>query len=133
MKVLHSVTPTGKPPYTSAEVNSFFGTLQSLKLKGGGAWFKTTIAANQIVNVTEVTESNYRSLGKSLGYAAAGTVLLGPIGLIGGAIIGALKKHRAILAIEFINETKIVVEASPKEARILIKAAIANGALELAA
>jgi len=46
-----------------------------------------------VEKVELVTEENKKSLVGAAGWAAAGTLLLGPLGLIAGALIGGNKKE----------------------------------------
>ena len=48
---------------------------------------------NNLQSVEIVTEENKKEIAGAAGWAIAGTVLLGPLGLIAGALIGGNKKE----------------------------------------
>lgn len=65
-----------------------------------------TIPADEFQSVTVVTEENRHRLGRTVGTAAVGALLIGPVGLLGGALFGkkqtitflaTLKQDRQVL------------------------------------
>ncbi len=57
----------------------------------------TEIPASQIASVEVVTEENVKRAGGTVGWAAAGGLLLGPLGLLGGALLGGRGKDITFL------------------------------------
>ena len=51
-----------------------------------------TIAKNQIATIELATEENVKRLGGTIGWGAAGAVLLGPVGLLAGLLLGGRSK-----------------------------------------
>ena len=67
---------------------------------------------------TIIDENNYKSVGGTLGWAVAGGLLTGGLGLIAGFVLGGNKKKR-ILIIETEDGKSGIVETDVSTAHIL--------------
>lgn len=61
----------------------------------------TTYTPDDVAEVQEVTEENYRSLGATAAWAVGAGLLTGGIGLIVGAAFGGRKKKTATYLVRF--------------------------------
>ncbi|MFN2202182.1 MAG: hypothetical protein ACK2UO_13300 [Caldilineaceae bacterium] len=52
----------------------------------------------QLESVEIASEENVRTLGGTIGWAAAGAVILGPVGLLAGLLAGGMKKEVTFVA-----------------------------------
>jgi hypothetical protein len=67
----------------------FFGSL----VLGG-----YTIPGSQLEEVAVASEENVKKVGGTLGWGAAGAVILGPVGLLAGLLLGGRKKEVTFVA-----------------------------------
>jgi hypothetical protein len=73
-----------------------------------GAWGSQTVHASTIAAAEVATEESVKRLGGTLGWGAAGGLILGPVGLLAGLLLGGRKTevtfivtftdHRALIA-----------------------------------
>lgn len=56
-------------------------------------WVGETIPLTQLEMVEPASEENVKKLGGTIGWGAAGAVLLGPVGLLAGLLLGGRKKE----------------------------------------
>lgn len=62
-------------------------------LRKPGSWFGTEVVTPaDIAEVTIATEESVKRLGGTLGWGAAGAVILGPVGLLAGLLLGGRGK-----------------------------------------
>jgi hypothetical protein len=64
-----------------------------LLLSGRGKFFRETVTKKQIASVEVATEESVKRLGGTLGWGLAGGVLLGPVGLLAGLLVGGHGKN----------------------------------------
>lgn len=57
------------------------------------------IPLNEIQGI-EIADKSGRSIGKSIVLGAAGALVLGPVGLLGGALLGARKGYKSFIVIQ---------------------------------
>ncbi len=57
-----------------------------------------TISIKELKTIKIVTEENIKTLGGTAGWATAGAVALGPVGLLAGALLGGKKKEVTFIA-----------------------------------
>jgi hypothetical protein len=83
-------------------------------------------AKHRIQTVEKVDESNKSSLLSTVGGAAVGTLLAGPIGLVAGALLGATPKRSAVLFLVRLNSgQRIMCSGSPEDYQTLLAASLA--------
>jgi hypothetical protein len=96
-------------------------------LKGEGQFFlgafslKTTehpflgegIAGNQLELVEIASEESIKKLGGTIGWGLAGGILLGPVGLLAGLLLGGRKKEVAFIA-KFKDGRKLLASTDSK-------------------
>lgn len=56
------------------------------------SWVGETIPLNQLDTVDIATEESVKKIGGTVGWGAAGAVILGPVGLLAGLLLGGRKK-----------------------------------------
>jgi hypothetical protein len=69
----------------------------SLPKKGGWGGFEG-IHGSQLAEVEPASEDNVKRLGGTIGWGAAGAVLLGPVGLLAGLLAGGRGKDVTFVA-----------------------------------
>lgn len=63
-------------------------------LRAPGSWLSTeTIMGTEVEEVTLATEENVKRLGGTVGWGVTGAVLLGPVGLLAGLLMGGRSKQ----------------------------------------
>lgn len=62
------------------------------------SWVGESIAIDQLDSVEMATEESVKRLGGTLGWGAAGAILLGPVGLLAGLLAGGRKKKVTFVA-----------------------------------
>jgi hypothetical protein len=77
----------------------------------GGIKIKKLLPERRSVPVTEIKavdilDESGRSLGKTALWGTVGTLTLGPIGLVGGALLGGRKRFRSFVALQIQAEGK---------------------------
>jgi hypothetical protein len=61
-------------------------------------WVGEGIHLTQLEMVDTASEENVKKLGGTIGWGAAGAVLLGPVGLLAGLLLGGRKKEVTFVA-----------------------------------
>src|SRR4051794_27994263 len=85
-----------------------------LRLTGNGSFFSDQISWEQIVKAQIVTNENYSSVGRSLGWGIVGDLAFGPPGMAVGVLAGG-RKSRIMVAVEFADHRSVLLQGSPKE------------------
>jgi len=67
--------------------------LGSIVLPRDGGFGSEAISTTELVNVEVVTQQNVKSIGRALGMGGGGALLLGPVGFLGGLILGGNKSE----------------------------------------
>lgn len=82
--------------YDGGQHSYSFGsfTLYSDKAK----WMGETILASQLEEVAPASEENVKKIGGTVGWGAAGALVLGPAGLLAGLILGGKGKEVTFVA-----------------------------------
>jgi hypothetical protein len=70
----------------------YWGTLSLYDPRKNSFSADTNIPLTEVTAVEVATEENVKRVGGTIGWAAAGGLLLGPLGLIGGALLGGRGK-----------------------------------------
>lgn len=66
----------------------------SFSLRKKGAWFDSEIVRpTEVEEVSIATEESVKRLGGTVGWGAAGAVILGPVGLLAGLLLGGRGKQ----------------------------------------
>lgn len=94
-------------------------------MKTKGKFFRETIHSSQISKLEHATEKSVVSLGGAAGWGITGTILLGPIGLLAGLVLGGRGKKVTFICI-FKDGRKFIGTASSNVFVALQKAFIAN-------
>jgi hypothetical protein len=61
-------------------------------------WVGEVIPLSKLEMVDTASEENVKKLGGTIGWGAAGAVLLGPVGLLAGLLLGGRKKEVTFVA-----------------------------------
>jgi hypothetical protein len=61
-------------------------------------WVGETISLASLEMVDTASEENVKKVGGTIGWGAAGAVLLGPVGLLAGLLLGGRKKEVTFVA-----------------------------------
>lgn len=100
----------------------FFGQPKSVVMQKPGRFFFEHVKLKEL-NVAEVISADDKAsiTGKAVA-GAAGMLLLGPVGLLAGALGAGNKRLRTVVLI-FKDGRKALVECKPEEATALVAAA----------
>ncbi|HFU75176.1 MAG TPA: hypothetical protein ENK91_15675 [Bacteroidetes bacterium] len=77
------------------------------------SWVGETISLNQLDTVDIATEESVKKLGGTVGWGAAGAVILGPVGLLAGLLLGGKKKEVTFVA-KFKDGRKLMASTDSK-------------------
>lgn len=73
-------------------------TIGSFGLPKPGKFMPESIHKSQLSEVDVATEESVKRLGGTVGWGAAGAVILGPVGLLAGLLLGGRKKEVTFIA-----------------------------------
>jgi hypothetical protein len=62
------------------------------------SWVGETISITQLETVEVASEESVKKIGGTIGWGAAGALVLGPVGLLAGLLLGGKKKEVTFLA-----------------------------------
>jgi hypothetical protein len=62
------------------------------------SWIGETIPINQLETVEVASEESVKKIGGTIGWGAAGALVLGPVGLLAGLLLGGNKKEITFVA-----------------------------------
>jgi hypothetical protein len=82
-------------------------------MKNEGEFFREKINPSEIERLEEASEESVISIGGAAGWGVAGSVLLGPVGLLAGLILGGKSKDTTFIC-EFKDGRKFLGTASFK-------------------
>jgi len=68
-------------------------------MKNEGKFFRESIPLSEVFTVELATEESVISLGGAAGWGLAGSVLLGPVGLLAGLVLGGKGKDVAFVCV----------------------------------
>lgn len=94
-------------------------------MKKKGAFFRETIPSSQVEKVELASEESVVSVGGAAGWGLAGSVLLGPAGLLAGLILGGKGKDVTFVC-KFKDGRKFLGTASASVFHELQKAVLVN-------
>lgn len=77
------------------------------------SWFGETIPLSQLDTVDIATEENVKKIGGTVGWGAAGAIILGPVGLLAGLLLGGKKKEVTFVA-KFKDGRKLMAQTDSK-------------------
>jgi len=77
------------------------------------SWVGETIPLNQLDTVDIATEESVKKIGGTVGWGAAGAVILGPVGLLAGLLLGGKKKEVTFVA-KFKDGRKLMAQTDSK-------------------
>jgi len=86
----------GDWPATFAIITGF-GRNISMPVQGA-LWRKENIPLSELTDVEIATEETVKKIGGTVGWGAAGAVILGPVGLLAGLLLGGKKKKVTFVA-----------------------------------
>ena len=66
---------------------------------------------DDIAEIDVATEGSVRRIGGTLGWGAAGALLLGPVGLLAGLLVGGRKQAEVTFVAKFENGSKLLATA----------------------
>ena len=76
-------------------------------------WLGETISASELDVVEKATEENVKKIGGTVGWGAAGAVILGPVGLLAGLLLGGRKTEVTFVA-KFKDGRKLLATTNSK-------------------
>lgn len=88
-------------------------------------WKTDTFSAKEIVEIDVASEDNVKRIGGTVGWGAAGAVLLGPAGLLAGLLLGGRKKEVTFVA-QLKDGRKMLATTDSKTYTKLLAAAFDN-------
>ncbi|UJF20962.1 hypothetical protein [Shewanella sp. OMA3-2] len=94
-------------------------------MKNEGEFFREKINPSEIERLEEASEESVISIGGAAGWGVAGSVLLGPVGLLAGLILGGKSKDTTFIC-EFKDGRKFLGTASFKVFNELKKGIMAS-------
>lgn len=62
------------------------------------SWLGETISITQLETVEVASEESVKKIGGTIGWGAAGALVLGPVGLLAGLLLGGKKKDVTFIA-----------------------------------
>ena len=74
---------------------------------------KVRYMKNDVEEITEASEENVKRLGGTVGWGAAGALILGPVGLLAGLLAGGRKKEVTFI-VKFSDGKKALCSADSK-------------------
>lgn len=88
--------------------------LGSMMLKTKEKWIAgETISVRELETVDIATEDSVKKIGGTIGWGAAGAVVLGPVGLLAGLLLGGNKKEVTFVA-KFKDGRKLLATTDKK-------------------
>lgn len=76
-------------------------------------WKKERYTASDVEEIAEASEENVKRIGGTLGWGAAGALVLGPVGLLAGLLMGG-KKKEVTFVVKFKDGKKALCSADSK-------------------
>ena len=76
-------------------------------------WLGETIAITALETVEIANEENVKKIGGTVGWGAAGALILGPVGLLAGLLLGGKKKEVTFVA-KFKDGRKLLATTDSK-------------------
>lgn len=86
------------------------------------SFFREKIKMSEIETVEVATEESVKKLGGTIGWGAAGGIILGPVGLLAGLILGG-KKTEVTFICKFKDGRKFLGTASAKVYKTILAGA----------
>lgn len=83
--------------FTSAELG-MFGTITLKTKKTGWGMPGETMNLKDLASVEEASEESVKKVGGTVGWGVAGAVVLGPVGLLAGLLLGGRGKEITFVA-----------------------------------
>jgi len=77
------------------------------------SWVGETISLKQLDTVDIATEESVKKIGGTVGWGVAGAVILGPVGLLAGLLLGGKKKEVTFVA-KFKDGRKLMASTDSK-------------------
>lgn len=99
--------------FGKGEARCSFGQITFAWKPGDGFSFGETVAAKEIIQIDVATEDSVKKIGGTIGWGAAGAVILGPVGLLAGLLLGGRKTEVTFVA-EFKDGRKMLATADSK-------------------
>ena len=109
----------GNVPKGKATVS--FGVISLPWQPGDGFTGGKTLNTSDIKHIDIATEETVKKIGGTVGWGAAGAVLLGPAGMLAGILLGGKKKEITFVA-KFKNGTKMLATTDSKTYQKLVAA-----------
>ncbi len=91
--------------------------------KGQGLLNRDVIEIASLEDIDIATDESVKRIGGTLGWGAAGAVLLGPVGLLAGLLLGGKKKEITFVA-KFQGEKKMLATTDAKTYKVLMATAM---------
>lgn len=86
---------------------------KSILLPPPGSWIRLErLALGNITELRVINEDNIKTIAGTVGWGAAGALMLGPAGLLAGLLLGGKKKHIAFFC-KFSDGRKFMAKAEP--------------------
>ena len=92
---------------------SYTGSCLFLKTEEKKSWNGECIHIRELETVEMATEESVKKIGGTIGWGVTGAVLLGPVGLLAGVLLGGKKKQVTFVA-KFKDERKLFATTDSK-------------------
>jgi hypothetical protein len=97
---------------TYGKGSGYFGG-DTFSLPKSSGWGSIQVHASDIVSAEVASEENVKRLAGTLGWGAAGGLVLGPVGLLAGLLLGG-KKTQVTFIVAFTGNRAFIATADPK-------------------
>ena len=90
---------------------------------GDGFWGGKSLKTSEIGEIDIASEESIKRIGGTVGWGAAGAVILGPVGLLAGLLLGG-KSKEVTFVVRFKDGTKMLATADSKTYTKLVAASM---------
>lgn len=85
----------------------YFDSLRSFSMPKGGFFKTDSISATEIKTVEKASEESVKRLGGTIGWGVAGGLVLGPVGILAGLLLGG-KSNETTFVVKFKDGRKFL-------------------------
>ncbi len=104
--------------FPKGDATMYFERIVLPRTSGDGFAGKV-VALDDLVQIDLASEENVKKIGGTLGWGAAGALVLGPVGLLAGLLLGG-KKTEVTFVAKFKGELKMLGSTDSKTYKIMM-------------